>query len=180
MSGAGPKSSLMSPTDGDDAAPVSEARALLLLDSAWHASVRPRLCDNSSRAGRPLEGYKLLGAITEARSHSPMPSCRSYRRSVHAARHQIIASLSRQPAGEVRKRWASSCCARVWVHVPRGAGRVLRRGAHRLRPGGCCSCINLAEAGLMPWVVASPTVPLLAIAPMWWLWAGKARLPLCG
>jgi NitT/TauT family transport system permease protein len=36
----------------------------------------------------------------------------------------------------------------------------------------------LAERGLMPWVVASQTVPLLAIAPMVVLWAGKARLPL--
>ena len=37
---------------------------------------------------------------------------------------------------------------------------------------------SLAERGLMPWVVASQTVPLLAIAPMVVLWAGKARLPL--
>ncbi len=36
----------------------------------------------------------------------------------------------------------------------------------------------LAERGLMPWVVASQTIPLLAIAPMVVLWAGKYRLPL--
>jgi NitT/TauT family transport system permease protein len=36
----------------------------------------------------------------------------------------------------------------------------------------------LAERGLMPWVIASQTVPLLAIAPMVVLWAGKYRLPL--
>jgi NitT/TauT family transport system permease protein len=30
----------------------------------------------------------------------------------------------------------------------------------------------------MPWVIASQTVPLLAIAPMVILWAGKAGLPL--
>jgi NitT/TauT family transport system permease protein len=37
---------------------------------------------------------------------------------------------------------------------------------------------SLAERGLMPWVVASQTVPLLAIAPMVVLWAGKASMPL--
>jgi NitT/TauT family transport system permease protein len=36
----------------------------------------------------------------------------------------------------------------------------------------------LTERGLMPWVVASQVVPLLAIAPMVVLWAGKYRLPL--
>jgi len=36
----------------------------------------------------------------------------------------------------------------------------------------------LAERGLMPWVVASQTVPLLAIAPMVVLWVGRYRLPL--
>jgi NitT/TauT family transport system permease protein len=36
----------------------------------------------------------------------------------------------------------------------------------------------LAEKGLLPWVIASQTVPLLAIAPMVVLWAGRARLPL--
>lgn len=36
----------------------------------------------------------------------------------------------------------------------------------------------LAERGLMPWVIASQTIPLLAIAPMVVLWAGKYRLPL--
>jgi NitT/TauT family transport system permease protein len=36
----------------------------------------------------------------------------------------------------------------------------------------------LAERGLMPWVVASQTVPLLAIAPMVVLWVGQARLPI--
>ncbi len=38
--------------------------------------------------------------------------------------------------------------------------------------------LPLAERGLMPWVVASQTIPLLAIAPMVVLWAGKYRLPL--
>ena len=38
--------------------------------------------------------------------------------------------------------------------------------------------LPLAERGLMPWVIASQTVPLLAIAPMVVLWAGKYRLPL--
>lgn len=36
---------------------------------------------------------------------------------------------------------------------------------------------SLAERGLMPWVVASQTVPLIAIAPMVVLWAGQAGLP---
>lgn len=35
-----------------------------------------------------------------------------------------------------------------------------------------------AERGLMPWVVASQTVPLVAIAPVVVLWAGRYRLPL--
>lgn len=35
----------------------------------------------------------------------------------------------------------------------------------------------LAERGLMPWVVASQTVPLIAIAPMVVLWARQAQLP---
>jgi NitT/TauT family transport system permease protein len=36
----------------------------------------------------------------------------------------------------------------------------------------------LAERGLMPWVVAIQTIPLVAIAPMVVLWAGKYDLPL--
>jgi NitT/TauT family transport system permease protein len=35
----------------------------------------------------------------------------------------------------------------------------------------------LAERGLMPYVVASQTVPLIAIAPMVVIWGGKAGLP---
>ena len=35
----------------------------------------------------------------------------------------------------------------------------------------------LAERGLLPWVIASQTIPLLAIAPMVVLWAGRYRLP---
>lgn len=36
----------------------------------------------------------------------------------------------------------------------------------------------LVERGLMPWVIASQLIPLLAIAPMVVLWAGRYRLPL--
>ena len=125
------------------------------------------------------EGYKLLGAVTGGKvpfTDATLPVRTDDRSMPHVT--QIIASLfepTRRGGEEalgiflLRSSWVTfrealvGFCAGALIGF--GLGVLFVRS-------------TLAERGLMPWVVASQTVPLLAIAPMVVLWAGKARLPL--
>lgn len=125
------------------------------------------------------EGYKLLGSATGGTipfTETRLPVRTDDRSMPHI--WQIIQALA-EPArrgGEQSLAWLLTKSA--WVTFREalagfGAGSLIGFGLGLLFVRS-----PLAERGLMPWVVASQTVPLLAIAPMVVLWAGKARLPL--
>lgn len=125
------------------------------------------------------EGYKLLGALTDGNipfTESALPVRSDDRSMPHVS--SIIGSLfepTRRGADEMlgmfllRSGWVTFREALVGF----AAGGIIGFGLGLLFVRSA-----LAERGLMPWVVASQTVPLVAIAPMVVLWAGKARLPL--
>jgi NitT/TauT family transport system permease protein len=124
------------------------------------------------------EGYKLLGSITDGKipfTSFDLPVRYDDQSMPHV--WQIVGSLF-QPArrgGEPLAFLLASAAAVTFIEALAGfaAGSVIGFGLGLLFVRS-----PLAEKGLFPWVVASQTVPLVAIAPMVVLWAGKARLPL--
>ena len=125
------------------------------------------------------EGYKVLGAATGGRfplTEVSLPIRADDRSMPHIT--AIIGSLF-----EPNRRGADDS---LGIFLMRSAWVTFREALVGFVAGGLIGFAlgllfvrsSLAERGLMPWVVASQTVPLLAIAPMVVLWAGKARLPL--
>jgi NitT/TauT family transport system permease protein len=124
------------------------------------------------------EGYKLLGSVTGGKipfTSTDLPVRYDDQSMPHV--WQIIGSLF-EPArrgGEPLAVLLAGAAAVTFVEALAGfaAGSLIGFGLGLLFVRS-----PLAEKGLFPWVVASQTVPLVAIAPMVVLWAGKARLPL--
>ena len=125
------------------------------------------------------EGYKLLGSVTGGTLpffNTRLPIRPDDKSMPHVS--QIIGTLfepARRGGEEVlavlllRSAWFTFREALAGF----AAGSVIGFGLGLLFVRS-----SLAERGLMPWVVASQTVPLLAIAPMVVLWVGQARLPI--
>jgi len=124
------------------------------------------------------EGYKLMGAVTDGKipfTGFDLPVRYDDQSMPHI--WQIVGSLF-QPArrgGEPLAFLLAGAAAVTFLEALAGfaAGSVIGFGLGLLFVRS-----PLAEKGLFPWVVASQTVPLVAIAPIVVLWAGKARLPL--
>ena len=94
----------------------------------------------------------------------------------HIARH-------RPPAlrpGRVRAAGADPRPApQVRVHDARGARRLRDRRGRRLRDRRrLLHTSRLLRRGFLPYVVASQTIPILAIAPMVVIWGGSIGLPV--
>lgn len=125
------------------------------------------------------EGYKLLGDATGGTipfTQTRLPVRTDDRSMPHV--WQIMEALMEPHRRGSDQSLAWFLAQSAWVTfrealVGFGAGSLIGFGLGLLFVRS-----PLAERGLMPWVVASQTVPLLAIAPMVVLWAGKARLPL--
>jgi NitT/TauT family transport system permease protein len=157
------------------AAPVSEAIA----------SGRPRL--------RPIlgffiillllvglwEGYKLLGVATGGNipfTETRLPVRADDRSMPHVT--QIIGSLFEPNRRGAEESLGAFLLAASWVTFKEALVGFAAGGIIGFGLGLLFVRSSLAERGLMTWVVASQTVPLLAIAPMVVLWAGKASMPL--
>ena len=125
------------------------------------------------------EGYKLLSVATGGNipfTATSLPVRADDRSMPHVT--QIIGSLfepSRRGAGESL---GVFLLAASWVTFKEALVGFAAGGIIGFGLGLLFVRSSLAERGLMPWVVASQTVPLLAIAPMVVLWAGKASMPL--
>jgi NitT/TauT family transport system permease protein len=125
------------------------------------------------------EGYKLLGQATGGTfpfTEARLPVRTDDRSMPHV--WQIIQALLEPARRGADQSLAWLLAKSAWVTFREalagfGAGSLIGFGLGLLFVRS-----PLAEKGLMPWVVASQTVPLLAIAPMVVLWAGRARLPL--
>lgn len=125
------------------------------------------------------EGYKLLGQATGGMI--PFTTARlPVRTDDQSMPHvwQIVQALLKPFRRGAEESLAWFLTKAAWITfrevlVGFGAGSLIGFGLGILFVRS-----PLAERGLMPWVVASQTVPLVAIAPMVVLWAGKARLPL--
>jgi NitT/TauT family transport system permease protein len=125
------------------------------------------------------EGYKLLSDATGGNfpfTETSLPVRADDRSMPHVT--QIIGSLFEPNRRGAEESLGAFLLAASWVTfkealVGFAAGGVIGFGLGLLFVRSA-----LAERGLMPWVVASQTVPLLAIAPMVVLWAGKASMPL--
>lgn len=124
------------------------------------------------------EGYKALGDATGGTfpfTTTRLPVRTDDRSMPHV--WQIFQALA-EPAQRGREQTLALLLARSALVTFReavvgfGAGSLIGFGLGLLFVRS-----PLAERGLMPWVVASQTVPLIAIAPMVVLWAGQARLP---
>ena len=125
------------------------------------------------------EGYKLLGTLTEGNipfTESPLPVRSDDRSMPHVT--QIVGSLFEPSARGAEESLGMFLLAASWVTFKEALVGFAAGGIIGFSLGLLFVRSSLAERGLMPWVVASQTVPLLAIAPMVVLWAGKARLPL--
>jgi NitT/TauT family transport system permease protein len=125
------------------------------------------------------EGYKLLSDATGGNipfTETSLP-VRADDRSMPHVTH-IVGSLFEPSRRGAEESLGAFLLAASWVTfkealVGFAAGAIIGFGLGLLFVRS-----SLAERGLMPWVVASQTVPLLAIAPMVVLWAGKASMPL--
>jgi NitT/TauT family transport system permease protein len=125
------------------------------------------------------EGYKLLSVATGGNipfTETSLPVRADDRSMPHVT--QIIGSLFEPNRRGAEESLGAFLLAASWVTfrealVGFAAGGIIGFGLGLLFVRS-----SLAERGLMPWVVASQTVPLLAIAPMVVLWAGKASMPL--
>ena len=125
------------------------------------------------------EGYKLLGAVTGGNipfTDSRLPVRTDDRSMPHVS--QIIGSLFEPTRRGGEETLGVFLLRSSWVTFREAVVGFLAGGLIGFSLGLLFVRSSLAERGLMPWVVASQTVPLLAIAPMVVLWAGKARLPL--
>jgi NitT/TauT family transport system permease protein len=124
------------------------------------------------------EGYKLLGAVTGGKipfSSSNLPVRPDDLSMPHV--WQIIGSLA-APARRGGEPLALLLAGAAWVTFLEALAGFLAGSLIGFGLGLLFVRSPLAEKGLFPWVVASQTVPLVAIAPMVVLWAGQARLPL--
>ena len=125
------------------------------------------------------EGYKLLGTLTGVNipfTESPLPVRSDDRSMPHMT--EIVGSLFEPSARGAEESLGMFLLAASWVTFKEALVGFAAGGIIGFSLGLLFVRSSLAERGLMPWVVASQTVPLLAIAPMVVLWAGKARLPL--
>ena len=125
------------------------------------------------------EGYKLLGAVTGGKvpfTDTALPVRTDDRSMPHVT--QIIASLFAPTRRGGEEALGVFLLRSSWVTFREALVGFCAGGLIGFGLGVLFVRSTLAERGLMPWVVASQTVPLLAIAPMVVLWAGKARLPL--
>ena len=125
------------------------------------------------------EGYKLVGVLTGGNipfTESPLPVRSDDRSMPHVT--QIIGSLFEPSRRGADESLAMFLLGASWVTFKEAVVGFAAGGIIGFGLGLLFVRSPLAERGLMPWVVASQTVPLLAIAPMVVLWAGKARLPL--
>jgi len=125
------------------------------------------------------EGYKLLGALTGGvipLTDIDLPVRADDRSMPHVS--QIFASLFQPNRRGGEEALGVFLLSSAWVTFREALVGFVAGGLIGFALGLLFVRSSLAERGLMPWVVASQTVPLLAIAPMVVLWAGKARLPL--
>jgi NitT/TauT family transport system permease protein len=125
------------------------------------------------------EGYKLIGAATGGVipfTDIDLPIRADNRSMPHIS--QIFASLFEPNRRGGDEALGIFLLGSAWVTFREALVGFLAGGLIGFALGSWFVRSSLAERGLMPWVVASQTVPLLAIAPMVVLWAGKARLPL--
>ena len=125
------------------------------------------------------EGYKLVGALTGGvipLTDIDLPIRADDRSMPHVS--QIFASLFQPNRRGGEEALGVFLLSSAWVTFREALVGFVTGGLIGFALGLLFVRSSLAERGLMPWVVASQTVPLLAIAPMVVLWAGKARLPL--
>lgn len=124
------------------------------------------------------EGYKLLGAATEGKvpfTTADLPIRPDDLSMPHV--WQIMAALA-APARRGGEPLALLLAEAAWVTFLEALAGFAAGSLIGFALGLLFVRSPLAEKGLFPWVVASQTVPLVAIAPMVVLWAGQARLPL--
>lgn len=125
------------------------------------------------------EGYKLLGDATGGTipfTETSLPVRADDRSMPHVT--QIIGSLFEPNRRGAEQSLGAFLLAASWVTFKEALVGFAAGGVIGFGLGLLFVRSSLAERGLMPWVVASQTVPLLAIAPMVVLWAGKANMPL--
>jgi NitT/TauT family transport system permease protein len=125
------------------------------------------------------EGYKLLSDATGGTipfTDASLPVRADDRSMPHMT--QIIGSLFEPNRRGAEESLGAFLLAASWVTFKEALVGFAAGGIIGFGLGLLFVRSSLAERGLMPWVVASQTVPLLAIAPMVVLWAGKASMPL--
>ena len=125
------------------------------------------------------EGYKLLSDATGGNipfTETSLPVRADDRSMPHVT--QIIGSLFEPNRRGAEESLGAFLLAASWVTFKEALVGFAAGGIIGFGLGLLFVRSSLAERGLMPWVVASQTVPLLAIAPMVVLWAGKASMPL--
>lgn len=125
------------------------------------------------------EGYKLLSDATGGNipfTETGLPVRADDRSMPHVT--QIIGSLFEPNRRGAEESLGAFLLAASWVTFKEALVGFAAGGIIGFGLGVLFVRSSLAERGLMPWVVASQTVPLLAIAPMVVLWAGKASMPL--
>lgn len=125
------------------------------------------------------EGYKLLSEATGGTipfTETSLPVRADDRSMPHVT--QIIGSLFEPNRRGAEQSLGAFLLAASWVTFKEALVGFAAGGVIGFGLGLLFVRSSLAERGLMPWVVASQTVPLLAIAPMVVLWAGKANMPL--
>jgi NitT/TauT family transport system permease protein len=125
------------------------------------------------------EGYKLLSLGTGGNipfTETSLPVRADDRSMPHVT--QIIGSLFEPSRRGAEESLGGFLLAASWVTFKEALVGFAAGAIIGFSLGLLFVRSSLAERGLMPWVVASQTVPLLAIAPMVVLWAGKASMPL--
>jgi NitT/TauT family transport system permease protein len=125
------------------------------------------------------EGYKLLSDATGGNipfTAASLPVRADDRSMPHVT--QIIGSLFEPNRRGAAESLGAFLLAASWVTFKEALVGFAAGAIIGFALGLLFVRSSLAERGLMPWVVASQTVPLLAIAPMVVLWAGKAGMPL--
>jgi NitT/TauT family transport system permease protein len=124
------------------------------------------------------EGYKLLGAATHDRwplTTLKLP-IRSDDRSMPHLWNMVLALF--KPAQRGNPDLLLTLLLRAaWFTWREAAGGFLAGSLFGFLLGALFGRSALFERGLMPYVVASQTVPLLAIAPMIIIWGGRIGWP---
>jgi NitT/TauT family transport system permease protein len=126
------------------------------------------------------EGYKVVGALVDGGSkvpcgHSHMPICPSDSSMPHS--WTIVAALLQPPTrgnDEILISKLLNAALFTWREAAVGfvIGSLFGFGL-----GAVFGRFTLFERSLMPYIVASQTVPLLAIAPMIVIWGGRLNWP---